>query len=287
MDNKKLAITILTIAIIGASALILGCTGTTPTPTPAAGSATPAPLSGSLQVIGSTSVGPYAEELAVAFDEKNGGKTSVDVSQVGSTAGINAVLDGTAAVGMSSRELTAAETAKGLKTYEIAIDGIAVIINKDNPVSNLSTTQVREIYAGNITNWKQVGGNDAQIFVVTREPGSGTRGAFEELVMQKKANITTGAITQGSTGSVTAYLETNKNAIGYVSYGSLKDTVKAVQVDGVAPTTQSIKDRSYKIQRPFLFVTKGEPGGLAKAFIDYTLGSDGQAILAKHNLITK
>lgn len=287
MDSKKLAITILTIAIIGASAFILGCTGATPTPTPAAGSATPAPLSGSLQVIGSTSVGPYAEELASAFDEKNSGKTSVDVSQVGSTAGINAVLDGTADVGMSSRELTAAETAKGLKTYEIAIDGIAVILNKDNPVSNLSTTQVREIYAGNITNWKQVGGNDAQIFVVTREPGSGTRGAFEELVMQKKANITTGAITQGSTGSVTAYLETNKNAIGYVSYGSLKDTVKAVQVDGVAPTTQSIKDRSYKIQRPFLFVTKGEPGGLAKAFIDYTLGSDGQAILAKHNLITK
>lgn len=287
MDSKKLAITILTIAIIGASALTLGCTGTTPTPTPAAGSATPAPLSGSLQVIGSTSVGPYAEELAAAFDEKNSKKTSVDVSQVGSTAGINAVLDGTADVGMSSRELTAAETAKGLKTYEIAIDGIAIILNKDNPVSNLSTTQIREIYAGNITNWKQVGGNDAQIFVVTREPGSGTRGAFEELAMQKKANITTGAITQGSTGSVTAYLETNKNAIGYVSYGSLKDTVKAVQVDGVAPTTQSIKDRSYKIQRPFLFVTKGEPGGLAKAFIDYTLGSDGQAILAKHNLITK
>jgi phosphate transport system substrate-binding protein len=234
MLSKKLAITLLSIMLIGFGALTPGCTGPTTTPTPSSSDT----LSGSVQVIGSTSVGPYAEELAAAFDEKNSGRTSVDVSQVGSTAGINAVLDGTADIGMSSRELTAAETAKGLKTYEIAIDGIAIILNKDNPISNLSTAQIRDIYAGNITNWKQVGGNDAAIFVVTREPGSGTRGAFEELVMQKKANITTGAITQGSTGSVTAYVETNKNAIGYVSYGSLKDTVKALQVDGVTPTVQ-------------------------------------------------
>jgi phosphate transport system substrate-binding protein len=210
----------------------------------------------------------------------------VGVSQVGSTAGINAVVDGTADVGMSSRELTADELAKGLKTYEIAIDGIAIIVNKDNPITNLSTAQVRDIYAGNITNWKQVDGNDAEIFVVTREPGSGTRGAFEELVMQKKADITTNAITQGSTGSISAYVETSKNAIGYISYGSLKDNVKALQVDGVAPTTQTIKDKSYKVQRPFLFVTRGEPTGLAKAFIGYTLSPDGQAVLARHNLVT-
>jgi len=264
---------------------VLGCTS--PTPTPVTGSATPAPLSGSIQVTGSTSVGPYAEEPAAAFDAKNGNKTSVDVSQVGSTAGINAVIDGTADIGMSSRNLTQAETDKGLKTYKIADDGIAIIVNTGNGVNGLTTEQIREIFAGNITNWKQVGGTDADIVVVTREAGSGTRNGFESLVMQKKANITRNAIQQGTTGAVKTYVQGNKNAIGYISFGSLTSDVKALQVDGVAPSLATIKDKSYKIQRPFLFVTKGEPTKpVAKAFIEFTLGPEGQAILAKHNLVT-
>jgi phosphate transport system substrate-binding protein len=287
MDSKKLAITIFTIAVICVSAFTFGCTSTTPTPTPAAGSATPAPLSGSLSVTGSTSVGPYAEELASAFDTKNNGKTSVGVSQVGSGPGIKAVIDGTTDVGMSSRDLTADEKSKGLVTFKICDDGIAVITNKANPVKSLTVDQIRDIFAGNVTNWKQVGGDDASIIVVTREAGSGTRDGFDTLVMQKKANITSKALQQGSTGSVSTYVAGSKYAIGYISYGSLDtNQVNAISVNGVQPSVATIKDKTYLIQRPFLLVTKGQPTGLAKAYIDYVLSAEGQAMLAKHNLVT-
>lgn len=287
MDSKKLAITIFAIAIIGLSALTFGCTSPAPTPTPVAGSATPAPLSGPLSVTGSTSVGPYAEELAGAFDAKNGNKTSTGISQVGSGPGIKAVIDGTTDVGMSSRELTADEAAKGLVTKEIAIDGIAIIVNKDNPVSNLSISQIRDIFAGNVTNWKDVGGSDSAIIVVTREASSGTRTAFEELVMRKMANITSKAIQQSATGAVSTYVAGSKYAIGYISYGSLDSTqVNALAVNGVQPTVATIKDKTYPIQRPFLFVTKGQPTGLARAFIDFVMSTEGQTMLAKHNLVT-
>jgi phosphate transport system substrate-binding protein len=288
MFSKKLIATLLTLAIIGMSAVVLGCTSpAAPTPTPAAGSATAAPLSGSISVTGSTSVGPYAEELAGAFDVKNNNKTSVGVSQVGSGPGIKAVIDGTTEIGMSSRDLTTAEAANGIVVYKICDDGIAIIVNKANPVNSLTVDQIRDIFAGNVTGWKQYGGEDQKIIVVTREAGSGTRDGFETLVMQKKANITSKALQQGSTGAVSTYVAGSKYAIGYISYGSLDTTqVSPVAVNGVLPSVATIKDKTYLIQRPFLFVTKGDAKGLSKAFIDYVLSHDGQAMLAKHNLVT-
>jgi phosphate transport system substrate-binding protein len=288
MFSKKLIVTLLTIAIISVSSVVLGCTQATPTPTPTTGTPTAPVLAGSIQVTGSTSVQPYADELALAFEEKYKG-TRVLVSGVGSGPGIKATSDGTCDIGMSSRELTAAELNQSLKPIVIAYDGIVVIVNKENGITGLTTQQIKDIFAGNVTNWKDVGGADAAITVITRESGSGTRGAFEELVMHKgsKTNITASAIQQGSTGAVVAAVKTNKNAVGYISFGSLSDDVKAITVDGVAASTSTIKDKTYKIQRPFLFVTKGDTGNaVAKAFIEFTLSAEGQKILTGKHLVS-
>jgi len=287
MFSKKLMVVLLTLAIIGMSSLVFGCTSTTsPSPAPVTGSATPAPLSGSLTVTGSTSVGPYAEELALMFDAKNNNQTNTQVSQVGSGPGITATIQGTTDVGMSSRSLTANETAQGLIAYPICTDGIAVIVNSANPLSNLTAQQIEDIYAGNVTNWNAVGGSSGQIVVVQRESGSGTQDGFNTLVMSnKKVNVTTSAITQTSTGAVMTYVAGNPNAIGYASFGDVagQSGIKALSVNGVAPSASTIKDKSYILQRPFILLTKGTPTPLAQAFINYVLGSEGQSYLAQHN----
>jgi phosphate transport system substrate-binding protein len=290
MFSRKLLVVLLTIAIISTTAIVLGCTSPTPTPTPVPTgnpTVTPVPLAGTIKSVGSTSVQPYATDLSDNFTTKYP-NAIVQVSGGGSGAGIKAAQDGTAQIGMSSRELTQAEKDSGLKETVIAYDGIAIIVNNANAaVTNLSTTQIRDIFAGNITNWKNVGGNDAAITLVTREAGSGTRTAFQELVMLNKVNITNSAIVQSSTGAITQTVAGDRNAIGYISFGSLDSAVKALQVNGVAPSISTIKDKTYKIQRPFLYVTKGEPtDAVAKAFIAYTLSPEGQAILASGNLVT-
>jgi phosphate transport system substrate-binding protein len=286
MFSRKLLIALLTIAIIGTTAIVPGCTSPTPTPT-GSPTATLAPLAGTIKVVGSTSVQPYATDLSDNFTEKYP-NAMVQVSGGGSGAGIKATQDGTAKIGMSSRELSRAEKDSGLKEIVIAYDGIVIIVNKANTaVSDLSTQQIRDIFAGNITNWKDVGGSDASINVVTREAASGTRTAFQELVMLNKVNITNKAVVQGSTGAITQTVTGDRNAIGYISYGSLDNTVKALKVGGIAPSINTIKDKTYVIQRPFLYVTKGDvTDPVAKAFIEYTLSPEGQAILASGKLVT-
>jgi len=231
-----------------------------------------------IEVGGSTSVTPLMELLAVEY-AKVKPNIKVNINGTGSGDGINnaGVLY---QIGMSSRELTPAEQGKGLKEVIIAIDGIAVIVNKSNAVANLTVEQIRNIYTGAITNWSQVGGRNAAIAVVSREEGSGTRGAFEELAgFQGKLLANANQLT--STGAILANIAQNSDAIGYISLGSLNDTVKAVSVGGVAATSANVVNGSYKIARPFIVLTGKNVHAESSAFIQWILGSDGQKVVGK------
>ncbi|MGQ9557039.1 MAG: phosphate ABC transporter substrate-binding protein PstS family protein [Desulfurispora sp.] len=236
---------------------------------------------------GSTSVQPLSEELAKAFQSKNPNVT-INVQGGGSSQGVKAAAEGIAEIGACSRELKESEKSLGLVETVIARDGIAIVVNPQNSqLDSLSIEQVRKIYAGQITNWKEVGGQDAPINVVTREAGSGTRGAFEELVMGKDAKITDKAITSPSNGAVRTAVAGDPQAIGYVSIGYLNKEVKAVKIDGVEASEANVKSGQYKISRPFLYLTKGEPQGATKDFIDFVLGPEGQKIVAQHYIPVK
>jgi len=286
MYSKKLAVIILTIAIIGVSAAVLGCTSANPTPTPTTNPATvtPVPLSGKILVAGSSSVGPHMDNLTSAFKAKYP-NVEIDVSISDSGTGIKSTEQGTCDIGMSSRALTTADGAD-LKGTIIAYDGIAIIVSNDNTVGNLSKSQIQNIFSGNITNWKDVGGKDAPITVFQREASSGTRSAFNSLVMGT-TNVTSNALQASNTLNMIMSVKGNPNAIGYCSYGELSSDVKALQVGGVTVSVASIKDKSYAIQRPFLFVTKGDPTNpVVIEFIKFVTSSDGQNILSKDNLVS-
>lgn len=240
-----------------------------------------AELKGQLLIVGSTSVQPLSEELAQEFMARHPG-VNVIVRGGGSNVGIAAAHAGTADLGSSSRELTATEKT-GLDLHEVARDGIAVVVHPSNPVSNLTTEQIRRIFAGQLTNWRQVGGQNERIMVVIRDARSGTRGAFEELVMDRR-KVTRSAVEQESTGAVMSIVSQTRRAIGYISLGSLDGTVKALNVDGVAPSEEHIRQKLYRISRPFLYLTKGAPSELAKAYLDFVLSREGQAIVARDYL---
>ncbi|HEX3044167.1 MAG TPA: phosphate ABC transporter substrate-binding protein [Bacillota bacterium] len=196
-----------------------------------------ATLTGSIQIVGSTSVQPLAEELAQAFMAKNKG-VKIFVQGGGSGAGIKAAMTGTADIGTSSRELTDQET--GVVETVIAKDGIAIIVNKANSITNLTIEQLQKIYTGEVTNWKEVGGPNMKIQVVNREAGSGTRGAFEELVLGKLTN-TSNCLVQASTGAIQQTVAVTKEAIGYISLGSLDSSaVKTVTVNGIECNEKNI-----------------------------------------------
>ncbi len=240
---------------------------------------------GNISVVGSTSVTPLMEELTKAYQEKSG--VTAEIQGVGSSAGIKAATDGTAQIGMSSRELKAEEK-EGLTETVIARDGIAVIVNPANSVANLTKEQVAGIFKGEITNWSEVGGEDKQIVVISREDGSGTRSAFEEIVeLTKKVGdkdvsaLAVDAIIADSNGAVESNVSTKENAIGYMSLGSVKPDVKAISIDGVTPSADTVKDGTYGIARPFILMTKGEGDAQANALIDFILSDEGQAIVSE------
>jgi len=203
----------------------------------------------------------------------------VNINGTGSGDGItNAGV--TYQIGMSSRELTPAEQGRGLNALTVAIDGIAVIINSNNPVSNLSIEQIRDIYTGAITNWSQVGGVSAPIAVISREAGSGTRGAFEEIV-GFQGRLLAGANESTSTGAIKAGIAQNPNAIGYISLGSVDNTIKALSVDGVAATSANVVNGTYKVARPFIVLTGNNLHAESKLFVDWMFSSEGQAIVSR------
>jgi phosphate transport system substrate-binding protein len=220
-------------------------------------------------------------ELLTAEYGKQRSGVKFAVSATGSGDGIKAVPAETAEIGMSSRELSAAEKGAGIDEHLIAIDGIAVIVNGGNPVSDLSLDQIRDIYTGVITDWSALGGGKSgRIAVVSREPGSGTRGAFEEIV-KFQDKLVKGAIEFDGTGAVKAEISRNVDAIGYISLGSVDPSVKAIQVGGVPASTANVVKGSYKIARPFLLLTKSgkTPHPETQAFLDWILSPPGQAIV--------
>lgn len=235
-------------------------------------------LKGTITIAGSTSVQPLSEELASAFREKYP-NVNINVAGGGSGAGIKAAQEGTAEIGASSRDLKSEEIGALNKTL-IARDGIAVVVHPQNSVNELTIEQARKIFAGEITNWKDVGGKSAAINLFTREEGSGTRDAFQEMVMGKDKKISSKAGVLNATGALRTAVAGDVNGIGYISLGSLNKSVKALKIDGVEATEATILDETYKIARPFLYLTKGEPEGIVKAYIDFVLSPEGQKIAA-------
>jgi phosphate transport system substrate-binding protein len=221
---------------------------------------------------GSTSVQPFAERWA---EEYRGGR--IIVQSGGSTAGIKAAHDGTADIGMSSRELHPAETT-GLVQTVVARDGIAVIVHASNPVRALTLAQLRDVYAGRIRNWRELGGRAKSITVITREDGSGTRDAFEAFVMDADHEIAPSALVTAYSGGLRKMVAQDPAAIGYVTFSQLNEHVAALAIDGVAPSEKSIASGVYRLQRPFVFLTSGPPRGAARAFIDFVLSPAGQQL---------
>lgn len=226
---------------------------------------------------GSTSMSKVIGALGEAFENETG--ISVTYNATGSGGGIQAVLEGRCDIGLSSRELKNEEAAKGLKATVLAYDGIAVIVHPDNSVADMDLETIAKIYTGEITNWKEVGGSDAEIVLIGREAGSGTRDGFESITDTKDKCKYRQELT--STGDVITTVGSNPNAIGYASLASVKESVKALTVGGVAPSEASVKDGSYVIQRPFVLVTKKDSAlsDDAQDFFDYITSEKANEII--------
>ena len=241
-------------------------------------------LSGKVATDGSTSMEKVIGALKETFEGENAG-VEVTYNPTGSGSGIKAVQEGRCDIGLSSRALKAEEEEQGLVGTVLAYDGIAVIVNPENTVEDLTVEQIAAIYKGEITNWSEVGGIDAEIVLIGREAGSGTRGGFEEIVgvedlCQYRQELT-------STGDVITAVSQNPGAIGYASLASVKDTVKAIKVGGVAPSEETVKDETYAIQRPFVLVTK-EGTALtetAQAFSDFNTSEAAREVITAAGVV--
>ncbi|MGM9660166.1 MAG: phosphate ABC transporter substrate-binding protein [Faecousia sp.] len=246
--------------------------------------AAPAKLSGTVSTDGSTSMEKVIGALGEAFMEANSDVTFT-YNPTGSGTGIKAVQEGRCDIGLSSRALKDEEKSSGLQETILSYDGIAIIVNPENTVEDLTLEQIADIYTGKITNWSEVGGTDGEIVLIGREAGSGTRGGFEEIVgvvdlCQYRQELS-------STGDVITTVAQNPGAIGYASLASVKDTVKAVKVAGVTPSEATVKDGTYAIQRPFVLVTKEgvQLGEAAQAFFDYATSTEANEVIVAAGVV--
>ena len=243
------------------------------------GSNTETTLSGTVSTDGSTSMEKVINSLGESFMAMNK-DVKFTYNPTGSGSGIQAVSEGRCDIGLSSRELKDDEKASGLVETVVALDGIAIVVNPENPVSDLDIDTIAKIYTGEITNWKDVGGNDAEIVLIGREAGSGTRDGFESITDTKDACQYRQELT--STGDVINTVSQNPDAIGYASLSAVGESVKALTVGGVEATEATVKDGSYVVQRPFVLVTKEgtKLSPAAQAFFDYALSADAASIIA-------
>ena len=272
----------MTVLLAGALslALLAGCGSNGNTSAPASSASGGGELTGSVATDGSTSMKSVIGALGEAFQNANSGVTFT-YNPTGSGSGIQAVSEGRCDIGLASRGLKDDEKSSGLTETVLAYDGIAVVVSPENPVSDLTLQQIADIYTGKITNWKDVGGNDAEIVLIGREAGSGTRDGFESITGTEEACQYRQELT--STGDVIATVSQNPNAIGYASLSAVKDTVKALSVGGVAPSEDTVKDGSYVIQRPFVLVTKDGVAlnPAAQTFFDYATSAEAAPIIAQ------
>lgn len=230
---------------------------------------------------GSTTVQPVAEKLANAYVADHS-EVEIIIQGGGSSTGVKSCDQGTVDIGAASREIKPDEPA--LVKHLLARDGIAIVVHPSNSVTGLTTEQVMDIFAGAITNWSELGGAAANIIVIAREEGSGTRAAFEEMVMGEELIIAS-AILQPSNGAVRTSVSTTPTSIAFLSFGYLDNTVKSLAIDGVEGTVQNAKSGTYPIVRPLYFLTKQEPAGIVKGFIDFCLSEEGQDIVEDEGYI--
>jgi len=280
--NLMLRIAALTLAAVFMACFFTGCDAKT-----------------KIVVAGSTSVQPYAELLAEEFMHSQTG-IKINVQGGGSSAGIEAAIEGVAAIGMSSRDLNENEKDKLAWYKEIALDGLAIIIHPDNPIIKKSGNpnhtvdftyeQLRDIYSGKITDWSKLGGSSGEIYLITREEGSGTRDAFEKLAMDGN-RISPRAMVQNSNGGVRLQVSGNKNSIGFISMGFVElegkrqKPVRAVSIEKVSATIENVLNGDYTLARSFWFVSKDEPEGIVKEFIDFVLSEEGKKVLSGAGLV--
>ena len=236
-----------------------------------------------ITISGSTSVGPLAEKLAMKYEEIENVK--IEVNQIGSSAGIANAMNDVSQIGMSSRDLKQEEKNSGIQEFIIAYDGIVVVAHPSNKVKDLTMEQVKKIFTGEITNWKEVGGKDMEIVVVSREDGSGSRDAFQEIVGYKSGELIRNAIVASGNGNIKTTVAMNRHAIGFISFEYVDESISTMNINGVEAKAENVLNGTYSLSRPFLFVHKEDVPKAAQAFMEFIVTPEAQKVVEEAGAI--